>query len=78
MSYDAYLKSTRAMAAATGGEVVSLAGGCYGVMLPVDGAMLLLARCPDLGAAPSYAEWGAWLEDTTESASPASSPFPWA
>lgn len=65
MSYAAYRKSTAAMATAVGGTVVSLAGGCYGVILPVDGAFLLLARCPDLGAAGyvGYATWGAWLED---------------
>lgn len=65
MTYAAYLKSTTAMAAAVGGSVVSLAGGCYGVELPIDGGILLLARCPDLGATGyvGYATWAASVVD---------------
>lgn len=60
----AYAKSTlAAVSAIPGAFPVDLAGGCFGVALPVDGALLIMARCPDLGAAVDYATWGAWLED---------------
>lgn len=60
----AYGKSTRAaLAAIPGARLEDLAGGCFGIAVPVDGATLILARCPDLGYSVSYATWAGWLVD---------------
>lgn len=63
MATTAYVGSTRvACVAVPGAFLVDLAGGCVGVGVPVDGGLLIIARCPDLGD-PSYASWGAWVVD---------------
>ncbi|MGY1635429.1 hypothetical protein ACI78V_02095 [Geodermatophilus sp. SYSU D00742] len=60
MEYQKYLQQVDRAADATGGKVVSLAGGYFGVQLDVDGAYLLLAL--DLDSEPSNG-WVAWTED---------------
>lgn len=58
MNYTAYLKRTQEAAEALGGEYVSLAGGFYGVMLPVDGMYLMFSL--DLDGSSG---WAVWMED---------------
>ncbi|MGR6967008.1 hypothetical protein ACU610_21340 [Geodermatophilus sp. URMC 61] len=60
LEYQEYLQQVDRAADATGGKVVSLAGGYFGVQLDVDGAYLLLAL--DLDSEPSNG-WVAWTED---------------
>ncbi|WP_157519469.1 hypothetical protein [Modestobacter sp. Leaf380] len=59
MEYDKYLSEVDAAATATGGKVVSLAGGYFGVQLPADGANVLLALDLD-----SDQGWVVWAEDS--------------
>lgn len=56
MRYDAYRRQTDTAARTTGGQVISLAGGFYGVALEA-GVILAL----DLDA--PLPEWLAWVED---------------
>lgn len=58
MDYDEYRREITRAAEATGGEVVSLAGGYYGVQLMVDGGYLVLALDLD-----GDAGWVTWSED---------------
>jgi hypothetical protein len=58
LDYAAYLQEIDRAADATGGKVVSLAGGYFGVQLAADGANVLLAL--DLDADQG---WVAWRED---------------
>jgi hypothetical protein len=58
MEYAEYLRTVDQAADATGGTVVSLAGGYFGVQLPADGANLVLALDLD-----SDCGWVAWSED---------------
>ena len=58
MDYDQYRSEIDRAAATTGGEVVSLAGGYYGVQLMVDGARLILALDLD-----SDQGWVTWAEN---------------
>jgi len=53
-----YLKEIDKAADATSGKVVSLAGGYFGVLLPADGANVVLALDLD-----SDQGWVAWRED---------------
>jgi hypothetical protein len=58
VEYTAYLQEIDKAADATGGEVVSLAGGYFGVQLVADGANVVLALDLD-----SDQGWVAWRED---------------
>ncbi|RZU30889.1 hypothetical protein [Blastococcus saxobsidens] len=58
MEYPAYLQEIDKAADATGGKVVSLAGGYFGVQLVADGANVVLALDLD-----SDQGWVAWRED---------------
>ncbi len=58
MEYAEYLREIDRAADATGGKVVSLAGGYFGVQLMADGANVLLALDLD-----SDQGWVAWQED---------------
>lgn len=58
MEYRAYLQTVDEAAEATGGKVVSLAGGYFGVQFTVDGALVLLALDLD-----SDQGWVTWRED---------------
>jgi hypothetical protein len=58
MDYKIYLQEIDRAADATGGKVVSLAGGYFGVQLPVDGGNALLALDLD-----SDQGWVVWAED---------------
>jgi hypothetical protein len=58
VEYPAYLQEIDRAAEATGGKVVSLAGGYFGVQLPADGTHVLLALDLD-----SDQGWVAWRED---------------
>lgn len=58
MEYREYLEAIDRAASATGGRVVSLAGGYFGIELPADGAHILLALDLD-----SDQGWLAWRED---------------
>ncbi len=60
MEYGEYLRTVDEAAEATGGTVVSLAGGYFGVQLPADGAHVVLAL--DLDGDPPQG-WVAWSED---------------
>ena len=59
MEYKQYLQEIDRAADATGGKVVSLAGGYFGVQLQADGANVLLALDLD-----SDLGWVAWQEDS--------------
>lgn len=62
MRYDAYRKQTERAAAAIGGEVVSLAGGFYGVTFAADGCYVVV--CIDLDDVTEQAPcWVTWRED---------------
>ena len=58
MDYTDYLREVDRAADATGGKVVSLAGGYFGVQLLADGAYVVLAL--DLDGDQG---WVAWTED---------------
>jgi hypothetical protein len=58
MDYGTYLRQIDQAAEVTGGKVVSLAGGYFGVQLMADGAQVLLALDLD-----SDEGWIAWTED---------------
>jgi hypothetical protein len=58
MDYAEYLRTVDQAAEATGGTVVSLAGGYFGALLQADGANLVLALDLD-----SDCGWVAWAED---------------
>jgi len=58
VEYLSYLQEIDKAADATGGKVVSLAGGYFGVQLPADGANVVLALDLD-----SDQGWVAWRED---------------
>jgi hypothetical protein len=58
VEYPAYLQEVDRAADATGGTVVSLAGGYFGVQLSADGSNLLLALDLD-----SDQGWVCWVED---------------
>jgi len=58
MEYADYLREIDKAADATGGHVVSLAGGYFGVQLMADGSHLLLALDLD-----SDQGWVVWRED---------------
>lgn len=59
MHYTAYLKRTREAAATVGGEFVSLAGGSYGVHLPVESNLFLILALDSDGCQG----WAVWAED---------------
>ena len=59
MDYAEYLRTVDQAADATGGTVVSLAGGYFGVQLPADGAHVVLALDLD-----SDCGWVVWTEDS--------------
>ncbi len=52
MEYLAYLQEIDKAADATGGTVVSLAGGYFGVQLPADGANVVLSLDLDSDLGP--------------------------
>ena len=58
MEYKTYLQEVDRAADATGGAVVSLAGGYFGVQLLADGGNVLLALDLD-----SDLGWVCWVED---------------
>ncbi|MBM7804183.1 hypothetical protein JOD57_000020 [Geodermatophilus bullaregiensis] len=58
MEYTEYLQEIDRAAGATGGKVVSLAGGYFGVQLNTDGANILLALDLDCDQG-----WVVWSED---------------
>jgi hypothetical protein len=58
MDYTRYLQEVDQAAEVTGGKVVSLAGGYFGVQLAADGANVVLALDLD-----SVQGWVAWAED---------------
>jgi hypothetical protein len=58
MDYQVYLRDVDRAAEATGGQVVSLAGGYFGVELMVEGARVILALDLD-----SDQGWVSWAED---------------
>lgn len=62
MEYAAYRRQTSKAASVLGGEVVSLAGGYYGVQLNLDGTNAIVALDLDAPAGVGGG-WLVWTED---------------